>query len=80
MTTIESVLHENRLFAPDDTLASQANLSSAEAYHALCREAEEDYLGFWASLHESTFCGTSPSLECWMKTIIPSLSGLMMLN
>ncbi len=50
MTTIESVLHENRLFAPDDTLASQANLSSAEAYHALCREAEEDYLGFWGKL------------------------------
>ncbi|MFB3080898.1 MAG: acetate--CoA ligase [Nitrosomonadaceae bacterium] len=50
MTTIESVLHENRLFAPDVTLASQANLSSAEAYHALCREAEEDYLGFWGKL------------------------------
>jgi len=50
VTTIESVLHENRLFAPDDTLASQANLSSAEAYHALCREAEEDYLGFWGKL------------------------------
>ncbi len=50
MTTIESVLHETRLFAPDDTLASQANLSSAEAYHALCREAEEDYLGFWGKL------------------------------
>ncbi len=50
MTTIESVLHETRLFAPDVTLASQANLSSAEAYHALCREAEEDYLGFWGKL------------------------------
>jgi len=50
VTTIESVLHENRLFAPDVTLASQANLSSAEAYHALCREAEEDYLGFWGKL------------------------------
>jgi len=50
VTTIESVLHETRLFAPDDTLASQANLSSAEAYHALCREAEEDYLGFWGKL------------------------------
>ncbi len=50
MTTIESVLHETRLFAPEDTFASQANLSSAEAYHALCREAEEDYLGFWSKL------------------------------
>jgi len=50
VTTIESVLHETRLFAPEDTFASQANLSSAEAYHALCREAEEDYLGFWSKL------------------------------
>jgi len=50
VTTIESVLHETRLFVPEDTFASQANLSSAEAYHALCREAEEDYLGFWSKL------------------------------
>ena len=50
MATIESVLHETRLFAPDGTFASQANLSSTEAYHALCREAEEDYLGFWGKL------------------------------
>ncbi len=50
MTTIESVLHETRLFAPNDAFVSQANLLSEEAYHALCREAEEDYLDFWGKL------------------------------
>ncbi len=49
MTTIESVLHETRLFAPNDVFVSQAKLSE-EAYHALCREAEEDYLDFWSKL------------------------------
>ena len=49
MTTIESVLHETRLFAPNDVFVSQAKLSD-EAYHALCREAEEDYLDFWSKL------------------------------
>jgi acetyl-CoA synthetase len=50
VTTIESVLHETRLFAPNDAFVSQANLLSEEAYHALCREAEEDYLDFWGKL------------------------------
>jgi acetyl-CoA synthetase len=49
VTTIESVLRETRLFAPNDVFVSQAKLSE-EAYHALCREAEEDYLGFWSKL------------------------------
>jgi len=49
VTTIESVLHETRLFAPNDVFVSQAKLSE-EAYHALCREAEEDYLDFWSKL------------------------------
>lgn len=50
MANIESVLHETRLFAPNDAFAKKANLSSKEDYHALCKEAEEDYLGFWGKL------------------------------
>ncbi|MCK5714974.1 MAG: AMP-binding protein, partial [Nitrosomonadaceae bacterium] len=50
MATIESVLHETRLFAPNDSFVSQANLLNEEACQALCREAEEDYLGFWGKL------------------------------
>ena len=50
MATIESVLHENRLFAPDDAFANQANVLSEESYYSLCKEAEEDYEGFWGGL------------------------------
>ena len=50
MATIESVLHENRLFAPDDSFANQANLLNQEDYYSLCKDAEEDYEGFWGRL------------------------------
>jgi len=50
VATIESVLHETRLFAPNDSFVSQANLLNEEACQALCREAEKDYLGFWGKL------------------------------
>jgi acetyl-CoA synthetase len=48
MATIESVLNETRVFPPSEAFARQANVSGMEAYRALCREAEEDYQGFWA--------------------------------
>ena len=50
MATIESVLHENRLFAPDDSFVNQANLLNREDYYSLCKDAEEDYEGFWERL------------------------------
>ena len=50
MATIESVLHENRLFAPDDSFANQANLLNKEDYYSLCKDAEEDYESFWGRL------------------------------
>jgi len=50
VATIESVLHENRLFAPDDSFANQANLLNKEDYYSLCKDAEEDYEGFWGRL------------------------------
>jgi acetyl-CoA synthetase len=48
MSTIESVLHENRVFAPSAEFVKQANISGMPAYKALCDEAEQDYEGFWA--------------------------------
>jgi acetyl-CoA synthetase len=47
-TTIESVLHETRVFPPSAAFASQANVPSMEAYRALCAEAEQDFQNFWA--------------------------------
>ena len=49
-TTIESVLHENRRFAPSAQMVKQANISGMPAYEALCAEAERDFEGFWARL------------------------------
>lgn len=48
MSTIESVLHETRFFAPPTTVATAANVSGMEAYLALADEAARDYEGFWA--------------------------------
>lgn len=48
MSTIESVLNETRIFPPSDEFSSQANVSSFQAYQALCAEAEQDYQHFWA--------------------------------
>src|SRR5262245_34714091 len=50
MSTIESVLHETRRFAPAPAFANNANVSGMAAYRALCDEAQADYTGFWARL------------------------------
>jgi acetyl-CoA synthetase len=46
--TIESVLQETRVFPPPAELVRQANVSGMPAYEALCREAAQDFEGFWA--------------------------------
>src|SRR6266849_2070396 len=48
--TIESVLHEDRLFPPSPEFVKQANVSGAAAYQALCDEADRDFEGFWGRL------------------------------
>ena len=48
--SIESVLHETRLFPPSAEFVKQANVSGMEAYDALCAEAQKDLTGFWARL------------------------------
>lgn len=47
MSKIESVLNETRIFPPSDDFIKNANVSSAEAYQALCDQANNDYQGFW---------------------------------
>lgn len=48
--SIESVLHENRVFEPHDDFVKSANVSGMAAYNQLCKQAEDDYEGFWANL------------------------------
>ncbi|MGA2552697.1 MAG: acetate--CoA ligase [Burkholderiaceae bacterium] len=50
MSSIESVLHETRVFPPSDAVVKAANISGVDAYEALCAEAERDYAGFWGRL------------------------------
>ncbi len=48
--SIESVLHESRVFEPSADFVKSANVSGMAAYNALCAEAAADYEGFWAKL------------------------------
>jgi acetyl-CoA synthetase len=50
MSTIESVLVENRVFPPSEAFKAQATISGMEAYQALCDAAAADYEGYWAKL------------------------------
>jgi acetyl-CoA synthetase len=48
--SINSVLHENRVFEPSAEFVKSATVSGMSAYNALCQQATDDYEGFWAKL------------------------------
>ena len=50
MSEIESLMHEDRVFAPPADFAKKAAVSGIDAYNALCAEVEKDYEGFWGRL------------------------------
>jgi acetyl-CoA synthetase len=50
MSEIESLMHEHRVFPPSDEIVKNAAISGMDAYLALCREADQDYEGFWRRL------------------------------
>ena len=58
--TIESVLHEDRLFPPAADFVKQANVSGMAAYQALCDEAAADFEGFWARLARENLLWKKP--------------------
>lgn len=64
--SIESVLHENRVFEPSESFKQQANVSGMPAYLALCEEAKTDYEGFWAKL--------ARELLIWQKPFTKTLN------
>ena len=57
---IESVLVENRVFPPDARATEGARISGMAAYEALCKEAEEDFEGFWTRLAKGNLQWTKP--------------------
>jgi len=53
ISKIESVLHENRLFAPNPEFSAQAHIKSRAEYEQLYQEAIADPQAFWAKLAQS---------------------------
>ncbi len=62
---IESILKEKRVFKPDPAFARSANVPGAAAYERLHKEAERDYLRFWARLAKEQVSWFSP----WKKVL-----------
>ena len=54
MSDIESMKRETRIFLPPPDFIKQANISGMETYNALCAEAGQDYVAFWARLASET--------------------------
>ena len=54
MSTIQSVLHETRVFNPSDEFVRQANVSGMAAYQAMVDASQKDYAGYWARLARET--------------------------
>jgi len=60
VSTIESTLVENRVFPPDARATKGARIASMAAYDALCKEAADDFEGFWARQARSNVVWTKP--------------------
>ena len=58
--SIESVLHENRVFKPSEAFKQQANVSGMAAYNALCAEFAADYESAWAKLARELLVWSKP--------------------
>ncbi|MFP4295911.1 MAG: acetate--CoA ligase [Halothiobacillaceae bacterium] len=63
MDNLESVLHEDRQFPPNEQFAARARIGSRAAYDALCAEAEQDYEGYWARLARAEITWETPFTE-----------------
>ena len=60
MSSIESVLVENRVFPPSEATVKAARISGMAAYDALCAEADKDFEGFWARLARDNIAWSKP--------------------
>jgi acetyl-CoA synthetase len=60
MSSIQSVLVENRVFEPSAETVKAARISGMAGYQALCAEAERDYEGFWARLARENLTWNKP--------------------
>jgi acetyl-CoA synthetase len=58
--SIESVMHETRVFPPSPSFVQQANVSGMAAYQALADAAQKDYQGYWANLARENIVWRKP--------------------
>jgi acetyl-CoA synthetase len=59
-TAIESVLVENRVFPPSAAASNGARISSMAQYDAMCKEAADDFEGYWAKLAKANLNWAKP--------------------
>ncbi|MDO8347241.1 MAG: acetate--CoA ligase, partial [Rugosibacter sp.] len=50
MSVTESGVNAHKLYYPSETMVKNAAVSGMAAYEALCKEAEQDYAGYWTRL------------------------------
>ena len=69
--TQDDVKAENRIFPPPAEFAASAAISGMDAYHALCKEAEQDYEGFWGRLAKENLTWHKPFESVLNESNVP---------
>jgi len=59
-SAIQSVLVENRVFPPAESVVKAARISGMTGYQAMCDAAEKDFEGFWAKLARENVVWNKP--------------------
>ncbi|MBI5922339.1 MAG: acetate--CoA ligase [Betaproteobacteria bacterium] len=70
-STIESVSQETRVFPPSADTVKKATVSGMAAYDALCKEADQDYAGFWARLAREHITWKQPFTQTLDESAAP---------
>ncbi len=70
-STIESVLVENRVFPPSAAASHGARIASMGQYDALCKEAADDFEGYWAKLARANLNWTKPFTKTLDESNVP---------
>ena len=77
-STIESVLIENRVFAPPAAASQGAHIASMGQYDAMCKSAADDFEGYWAGLARTNLNWTKPFTKTLDESNVPFTNGLTM--
>jgi acetyl-CoA synthetase len=70
-STIESVLVENRVFPPSAAASQGARIASMSQYDAMCKEAADDFEGYWAKLARANLNWTKPFTKTLDESNVP---------